>query len=301
MLSPSLSLAGVTKRFGTICALDDVSFEIEPGEVFGYLGPNGSGKTTTLRAVLSLVRPDAGTVRVLGHAPGDPAGRRGVGFLPGELRLWNELTGRAVLDHFARYRPDRPPVLRGAVLDALALDERTLRRRIKLLSHGTRQKLGLAVAMQHDPELLLLDEPSLGLDPLVQQALLSLLRAVAARGRAVFFSSHILSEVEDVCGRIAILRAGRIIAVESVAALRQRVPRRLTVRFRHDVPATLDAIPGVERVTAAGATAELMIRGDVNPVVRALAAFELADLAFPEPELEDIFVAYYAGEVETTR
>jgi ABC-2 type transport system ATP-binding protein len=296
MRMPTLSLANVSKRFGAVQALRDVSFALEPGEVFGYLGPNGAGKTTTLRAVLGLLRPDRGTVRVLGHSPRDASSRRDVGFLPGELRLWNELSGRAVLDHFARFRPDRPPRLRGHVLDALGLDEATLSRRVKFLSHGTRQKIGLAVAMQHDPKLLLLDEPSLGLDPLVQRAFRTLVQEFAARGAAVLLSSHILSEVDAVCSRVAIVRAGEIVAVEAVDALRSRVVRRMFVRFQHDIPRELSGTAGVERVAANGRAADIWVRGDVNPILRVLALADVAELVFPEPQLEDIFMSYYSTD-----
>jgi ABC-2 type transport system ATP-binding protein len=290
---PFLSLAHVSKRFGAVHALRDVSFAIEPGDVFGYLGPNGAGKTTTLRAVLGLIRPDTGAVHVLERPAMDPRARHDVGFLPGELRLWNELSGRAVLDHFARFRPDRPPKLRGRVLEALGLDQASLARRVKYLSHGTRQKLGLAVAMQHDPKLLLLDEPSLGLDPLVQRAFRTLLLEFASRGSAVLLSSHILSEVDAVCSRVAIVRAGEIVAVEPVDALRRHVLRRMSVRFHHDAPAELSSTPGVERVERNGDAAVLWLRGDLNPLLRVLASAGVAELVFPEAQLEDIFMSYY--------
>jgi ABC-2 type transport system ATP-binding protein len=290
---PTLSLAHVSKRFGAVHALRNVSFALEPGDVFGYLGPNGAGKTTTLRAVLGLVRPDAGTIEVQGLPAHDRRARRDIGFLPGELRLWNELSGRAVLDYFARFRPDRPPRLRARVLAALDLDDGTLARRVKFLSHGTRQKLGLVIAMQHDPKLLLLDEPSLGLDPLVQRAFRTLVQEFAARGSAVLLSSHILTEVEAVCSRIAIVRAGEIVTQESVDALHSRVVRRMSVRFRQHPPAELSRITGVERVEVDGSVAVVWIRGDVNPVLRVLADADVAELVFPEPQLEDIFMSYY--------
>jgi ABC-2 type transport system ATP-binding protein len=290
---PSLSLANVSKRFGAVQALHSVSFDIEPGEVFGYLGPNGAGKSTTLRAVLGLVRPDTGDIRVLGQPVSDPHARQGVGFLPGEVRLWNELTGHAILDHFARYRPGRPPAMRARVLDALGLDHATLARRIKWLSHGTRQKIGLTIALQHGPALMLLDEPSLGLDPLVQRAFRQLVREFAAGGSAVLFSSHVLSEVEAVCSRVAIIRRGEIVAVESVGALRRHVVRRLSATFRSDPPAHLSSVSGVEKLEVNGRNVVLWVRGDVNPLLRLLATAELEELVFPEPQLEDIFLGYY--------
>jgi ABC-2 type transport system ATP-binding protein len=292
-VAPGLALADVSKHFGVVPALRNVSFTVEPGEIFGYLGPNGAGKTTTIRIALGLIRADAGQVRVLGGEAHDPGPRAAVGFLPGELRLWGALTGREVLDHFARYRPGRPPRLRGALLDALALDDVTLRRRIKHLSHGTRQKLGLVIAMQHDPELLLLDEPTLGLDPLVQHAFRAVVQDFAARSRAVLFSSHVLSEVDEVCSRVAIIRAGEIIAVEEVTSLRRRVLRQLRVRFRDVLPDNLSQTPGIERLELRGDDVLLWVRGDVNPLLRRLADATVDELVFPEAQLEDIFLGYY--------
>ena len=186
-MSPSLELRGLKKDFGPVAALRGVSFSVEPGEVFGYLGPNGAGKTTTLRIVLGLVRPSAGDVRIFGKAPSAAASRNDIGFLPGDLRLYGDMTGIAMLDFFARFRPWAPPVLRDSLMDALAIDRKTLQRRIKFLSHGTRQKIGLLIAMQHDPALLLLDEPTNGLDPLVQHAFRDVVHGFAQRGRSVLF------------------------------------------------------------------------------------------------------------------
>lgn len=290
---PVLTLDRISKSFGALRVLNEVSFSIEPGEVFGYLGPNGAGKTTTLRVILDLVRADSGMVRIHGAAASDPRVRAETGFLPGEFRLWGTMTGRAVLDHFARYRPDKPPKLRGQVLDALGMNDATLRRRVKLLSHGTRQKLGLVIAMQHDPKLLLLDEPSIGLDPIVQRGFRELVQDFARRDAAVLFSSHVLSEVEEVCARVAIVRAGSIVAISSVDDLRRLMLRTLTIRFRESVPHGLDALEGVERVSVAGREAVLHMRGDVNAVLRFIAAHDVDDVIFPEPQLEDAFMEYY--------
>jgi ABC-2 type transport system ATP-binding protein len=289
-----LDVHDLTKTFGTVAALRGVSFSVEPGEVFGYLGPNGAGKTTTLRVVLGLVRASSGHVEIFGKAATAPASRLNLGFTPGDLRLYGDMTGLATLDFFARFRPAQPPVLRTRLLDALALDLTTLRRRVKFLSHGTRQKLGLIVAMQQDPALLLLDEPSNGLDPLVQRAFRDIVRDFAARGKSVLFSSHVLSEAEDVCTRVAILRDGAIVALETIENLRATVVRRMTVRFKEAVPPTLLTIPAVTRAQVNDREATLWLRGDVNPVVRALAAHEVEEVIFPEPELEDIFLGYYA-------
>jgi len=290
----ALDVDAISKRYGAVQALDRVSFSVAAGEIFGYLGPNGAGKTTTLRVLAGLVRADAGEARLLGRPAREAGARASVGYLPGDLRLYGGMTGVALLDLFARFRPARPPVLRARLLQALALDARDLARRVKFLSHGTRQKLGLVIAMQHDPQLLLLDEPTSGLDPLVQMAFRDLVVERAAHGAAVLFSSHVLSEVEAVCGRVAVLGSGRLLALESVEALRSRMVRRVHVRFRGEPPEGLGDTPGVLGCERSGADATLRVQGDVNPLLRLLARHEIERLVLPEPQLEDIFLRYFA-------
>ena len=291
-LAKQLEVRDLRKQFGSIAALRGVSFEVEPGEVFGYLGPNGAGKTTTLRIALGLVRPASGAAFVFGQTASHAACRHNIGFLPGDLRLYGSMTAIATLDFFARFRPSAPPVLRDSLIDALGVDGATLGRRIKFLSHGTRQKIGLIAAMQHDPALLLLDEPSNGLDPLVQHAFREIVRNFAGRGRSVLLSSHVLSEVETVCRRVAILKEGEIVALETIDNLRDRLLRKLTVRFRREAPRLSD-VPGVARSEVNGRVAVLWVRGDVNPLLRTLAQAEIDEMVFPEPQLEDIFLSYY--------
>jgi ABC-2 type transport system ATP-binding protein len=287
-----LAISGLTKDFGTVRALRGVSFAVAPGEVFGYLGPNGAGKTTTLRVALGLVRPSAGTALLFGRAPTDPESRSNIGFVPGDLHLYGDMTAQATLDFFARFRPSRPPVLRNQLLAAFALDQATLGRRVKNLSHGTRQKVGLIAAMQHDPALLLLDEPSNGLDPLVQHAFREQVRDFAARGRSVVLSSHVLSEAEAVCTRVAIIRAGELVALETIEHLRANVVRKLTARFR-GAPPDFTNVPGISKSEVRGSEIALWVRGHPGPILKAIAAADVQDLVFPEPELEDIFLAYY--------
>ena len=297
----ALDVRDLCKHFGAVEALRGVSFSVAPGEVFGYLGPNGAGKTTTLRILLGLVRASSGSASFSGRPSSQPASRNDIGFLPGDLHLYGDMTAAATLDFFARFRPARPPVLRPMLLDALAVDGAILSRRIKFLSHGTRQKIGLIAAMQHDPALLLLDEPTNGLDPLVQHAFRNIVADFAKRGHAVLFSSHVLTEVEAVCNRVAILRQGEVVALETIERLRANVIRKATVRFRGEPPAGLGSIPGVARSEMQGGATQgnvpyvlsLWIRGDVNPVLRALAGADIDDLVFPEAELEDIFLSYY--------
>ncbi len=290
----ALEVAAISKRYGAVQALDRVSFSVAPGEIFGYLGPNGAGKTTTLRILAGLVRADQGDAHLLGRPARDAFVRADIGYLPGDLKLYGSMTGAALLDLFARFRPARPPILRARLLQALALDAHDLARRVKFLSHGTRQKLGLVIAMQHDPRLLLLDEPTSGLDPLVQMAFRDLVVERAERGAAVLFSSHVLSEVEAVCRRIAVLGGGRLLALESVDALRGRMVRRVHARFRGEPPEALAGTPGVVGFERTGADVTLHVQGDVNPLLRLLARHELERLVLPEPQLEDIFLRYFA-------
>jgi len=289
----TLIIDNLSKRYGTIRALNNVSLAVDNGEVFGYLGPNGAGKTTTLRIILGLVHATSGGVQLLDRTPSVAAIRENVGYLPGELRLYGNMTGKALLDHFAGFRPHRPPLLRNHLVDVLAIGSSVLHQRIKFLSHGTRQKLGLVIAMQHDPTLVLLDEPTTGLDPLVQKSFKEVVKDFARRGNSVFFSSHVLSEVEDVCSRVAILRSGEIVAIESIENLRSRMVRRLQVRFRDFVPNDLLDTSGVTDSEISGKEVWLTIRGDVNPILRRLARADIENFVFPEPELEDIFLKYY--------
>jgi ABC-2 type transport system ATP-binding protein len=292
----ALEVRDLTKRFGAVEALRGVSFTVAPGEVFGYLGPNGAGKTTTLRILLGLVRAGGGSASLLGVPSTDPASRADIGFLPGDLRLYADMTGAATLDFFARFRPRRPPALRQRLMDELAIDASTLARRVKFLSHGTRQKLGLIAAMQHDPALLLLDEPTNGLDPLVQQAFRGIVAGFAQRGRAVLLSSHVLSEVEAVCNRVAILRQGEVVALEAIDRLREKVVRRMTVRFTEGAIPDVGGVAGVTRSEVRGREMTLWVQGGVGPLLRTLSGAPVEDIVFPEAQLEDIFLAYYRPE-----
>jgi ABC-2 type transport system ATP-binding protein len=294
----SLQVDNLAKHYGKVRALHDVSFAVQGGEIFGYLGPNGAGKTTTLRIIVGLVHADRGEVRVFDKSSRSAKQRTGLGFLPGEFHLDGNMTAQSVLDYFAGFRRDRPPILREKLLQTFDVSETVLSQKVKFLSHGTKQKIGLIIAMQHDPDLLLLDEPTSGLDPLVQQAFKELVLDFAARGRAVLFSSHVLSEVEAMCGRVAILRAGEIVTVESIEILRSKMVRRLQVRTRGPLPQELGQMAGVARAQITGNQAVLWLQGDINVILRRLALLDIEQLVFPEPELEDIFLSYYqrAGE-----
>jgi ABC-2 type transport system ATP-binding protein len=291
-----IATSGLTKDFGSDRGLFGLDLEIFQGEVFGFLGPNGAGKSTTLRLLLDLIRPTAGSARVLGldTIRDSLAIRRRVGFLPGDLALYPKLTGRVVLDYFAQ--------LRGGV-DRRVRDSRVERfdapvdRPVHELSTGNRQKLGLIQAFMHEPELLILDEPIAGLDPLVQQSFHALLGEVSAVGRTVFLSSHTLSEVERVTHRVAILRQGRVVVIDSLEDLRQVAVQRLEIEFAAPVAASeFQALPGVTEATAADRTVTVSFEGSADAVVKAAAAHEVVAIRPREEDLEEIFLRYYRAE-----
>jgi len=286
---------GLTKSYGKVRALRGIDLEVQRGEIFGYLGPNGAGKTTTIRCLLDLIRPDGGTVRVLGLDPqADPvAVQARTGYLPGELALDPNMTVEDTLRYF--------DALRGNAVDwgfVRRLTERLdldLKPQIKNLSHGNKQKVGVVQALMHRPELLLLDEPTLGLDPLMQREVLRLITEAQENGATLFFSSHIMSEVEAVAERVAIIRKGVIVEVAEPATLINRALRRAHVRFKQPVDiGPLANVPGVTVLSQDdGASVLLQVEGEMDGLIKALAAFPVSDFETERPSLEEVFLAYY--------
>ena len=232
MAARAIETEGLTFRYAGGVGVSGVDLEVERGEIFGFLGPNGAGKTTTIRMLLDLLRPQRGTVRVLGvdvRAGGGELRRR-IGFLPGDLALPVGLSGAQALDLFAELAR-RPAVRREEVLDRVGFPRHALARKVKSYSTGMRQMIGLACALQHEPELLILDEPTTGLDPLVRDAVLGLLRDARGRGQTVFLSSHVLDEVERLCDRVGVIHTGRLHRVARVAELRLASRRHVTLGF----------------------------------------------------------------------
>src|SRR5581483_7325176 len=285
--------SGLSKDYGSGRGLFGLDLEVGRGEVFGFLGPNGAGKSTTMRLLLDLIKPTSGSARVLGLDAGRESLeiRRRVGFLPGDLALYPKLTGRIVLDYLAQLRGGVDRKVRDALVDRFDAE---LDRPIRQLSTGNRQKLGLIQAFMHEPELLILDEPIAGLDPLVQQSFHALLRDVSGEGRTVFLSSHTLSEVERVTDRLAILRQGRLVVVDTLENLQKVAVQRLEIEFAE--PGDADrflALAGVKDVQANGRTVTIGFEGSADPVVKAVAAYEVRAIRPREDDLEDIFLRYY--------
>jgi ABC-2 type transport system ATP-binding protein len=292
----AIAVEGLTKHYGAIRALDGVTLEVRPGEIFGFLGPNGAGKSTLIRLLLGFLHPTAGRGSVLGlDIVRDSVAIRGrIGYLPGGIALDDGLTGERLLDDLAALS-GRPPVRRAAICDALELSDRILDRPIRDYSRGMRQKIGIVQALQHDPELAILDEPSEGLDPLMQRAFYGVLEAVRADGRTVFFSSHVLSEVERVCDRVAIVRAGRLVLSGNVDELRAQRRRRVELRFEGAAP-DLSGVEGVSGVAVDGSVLSCSLAGDPRPFLEAIRPFAVMDLAIEPARLEEAFLELYAGE-----
>jgi ABC-2 type transport system ATP-binding protein len=290
---PAIQTHGLTKRYGDVAALTDLDLTVPSGMIYGFLGPNGAGKTTTIRILLGFVRASAGQARLQGHDVWSDgvAARRDLGYLVAPDALYPDMTGRAQLDYAAGLS-QRPPVLRDRFLDGLELSRTVLGQRLGTYSKGMRQKLALVAACQHDPALLILDEPTDGLDPLVQRAFQGLLQELRDRGRTVFMSSHDLAEVERTCERVAVVRGGRLIAEGTVAEM-TRFRRTAEVVFAGEVPAGLDEVARVTVLDREGCRARLAVDGDVNPLLRYLVDHPVADLVLGPPRLEDVFMAFY--------
>ena len=293
-MSAALETRGLSKRYGRLAALQDLSLRVEEGEVFGFLGPNGAGKTTTIRLLLGLLHPSAGAAEVLGHAvaPGGADWRLDVGYLPGELALWPGFTGAVTLEFLASLSR-RPPVDGAALLERLGLGSRDLHRPVREYSDGMKQKLGIVQALQCRPRLALLDEPTKGLDPLVQQSFYDVLAEARGRGTTIFLSSHVLAEAERVCDRVAMLRAGRLLSVGGVAELRAAQRRRVSVRFTQPVAASELASFGEVVESGADHVLLLVAHERLPALVTKLGMLPLADLVVEPPRLEEVFLEQY--------
>lgn len=284
----------LTKNYGPVQALRGVDLEVHQGEIFGFLGPNGAGKTTTIRCLLDMIRPNGGTLRVLGMDPQKQAVQvqSRTGYLPGEFAFEGWMTVEGALKYLASLRGNR---LDWSYVRTLAKRlDLDLRPQFKNLSKGNKQKVGVIQALMHRPELLLLDEPTAGLDPLMQQEVLNLVREANQQGATVFFSSHILTEVQDIAGRVGIIRKGAVVETAGVADLLQKDMRRVRVRFTETVDSSAFAdLPGTSLVADDGQWLTLQTEGNMDALIKTLARFPVRDLESERPSLEEIFMAYY--------
>jgi ABC-2 type transport system ATP-binding protein len=296
---PAISIRGLTKRYGPLTALNDLNLAIDQGESFGFLGLNGAGKTTTIRLLLDLLRPTSGQAFIFGYncwSEGLDARAR-IGYLPGELGLYLDLTGLETLDFLAGL--NRHPVdkrYRQELCDRLELPHRDLRRRLREYSSGMKRKLGIIQAFQANPPLLILDEPTDGLDPLMQEAFYRLLADVKRGGATVFMSSHVLSEVERVCDRIALLRKGEMVLLSSVRESRRLAPRRVRVLFSENVSAPPELPPGHELLEQTSRLWRLTVAGPLGPLLALLEGLPVEDMEIEAARLEDVVLKYYREE-----
>jgi ABC-2 type transport system ATP-binding protein len=283
----------LTKAYGEHRGIIDLDLEVAEGEIFGFLGPNGAGKTTTMRVLLDLIRPTAGRAEVFGiETTADPVAiHRRVGYLPGEFDLYDRLTGGQTIDYFGNLRGGIERAYVARLIEMLDLDPS---RRFREYSRGNKQKVGLIVALQHKPDLLILDEPTAGLDPLVQQTFFGLVRDAKAEGRTIFLSSHIIDEVDRTCDRVAIIREGRLVQVDSIEAIRLLSFHHVELTFDSPVAAAIfDSLPGVSDVVVDGDMVRMRVSGPIGGVLRAAAQHGIVDVVSREPNLEDVFLAQY--------
>lgn len=290
----ALHTEGLTKHYGDVRALVDLDLDVRPGEVFGFLGPNGAGKTTTIRTVMDEIRPTAGRAAILGmdcHKESVEI-RRHIGYLPSDLALYPNLTGKDTLTFFANLRGGVDWGYVGQLAERLGAQ---LDKKVGDLSSGNRQKIGVIAAFMNRPRLLIMDEPSNGLDPLVQREFQAMMREVVAGGAAVFLSSHTLSEVQRVADRVGIIRHGELIARESVSSLRAKGMRKVELDLGSaPVAADLEAVPGARDVVVQDRHVELSFEGTMDTLLSAVTSrYELIDISTEEADLEEIFLAYY--------
>jgi len=285
----------LTKRYGATTALDSLDLEIEQGEVFGYLGPNGAGKSTTIALLLGLIRPTAGGARIFGLDVGrdDPQIHARLAYVPSEASLWPSLTGREALEFLGNIHGTVDAAYRDELIERFELGADT---KIRAYSHGNRQKVLLIAALASRADLLLLDEPTTGLDPLKEEVFRACVREAHGRGQTVFLSSHIMSEVESLCDRVAMLRAGRVIEIGHLGVLRELSAVRVHGEFAGSVP-DVGRLAGVSHVTVDGNTVDCEVTGSMGPLLQAFAGADVSRMTTREPSLEELFVSHYGDSV----
>jgi ABC-type multidrug transport system ATPase subunit len=295
MKAAAISCRGLTKRYGATAAIDDLTFEVEPGEAFGFLGANGAGKTTTIRLLLDLIRPTRGAASVFGFDSRHQGleARSRIGYLPGDMPIYPDLTGRAYLDYLSAIstRPTAPAT-RDHLLERFEVSPADLTRKMRDDSHGTKRKFGVVQALMTDAPLVILDEPTSGLDPLMIEVFVEVIGELKRRGTTVFLSSHILAEVDRLCDRIAIVRQGQLIDVQSLDALRKNAPRRVTVDFL--TPVVSQPPGGVRSLEVRPRQWRIEITGPIGPFLAEMRDLPIADVTIEPFQLEDYLLSLYA-------
>lgn len=290
----------LTKFYGKSRGIVDVDMVVNEGEIFGFIGPNGAGKSTTIRTLLGLIYPTSGTATVLGKniADSGPEIRQEVGYLPSEVFYYDDMRAIDLLRYSASFYKKDPKVIEKRIHDLASLLDLDLKKKIDDLSYGNKKKVGIIQGLAHQPKLIILDEPTGGLDPLIQQQFFNLLKEENENGATILFSSHILSEVQKLCDRVAIIKEGTIIKVEQIKTLLENSTKRFTIEVSSTPDASLFEIQGVSDLSITPSSASFLFRGRINDITRLLASLDLTDLLVEEPDLEEIFLHYYQKDDE---
>ena len=289
-----IEFKSVTKTYGPHLALDNMTLTVEGGEIFGFLGPNGAGKTTAIRVLTGFLNPTYGSAHVFGMNSWMETVNinRRIGFVPDLSSLYENSTGIELLEYFGSLHGGLNRQNLNTLSDSLKFSQEDLNRKIRQYSHGMKRKLAIIQAMQHQPDLLIMDEPTQGLDPLTQIAFFGVLKSFSNNGGTIFFSSHVLSEVENLCERVAIIREGKLIVIEKIKELKSRKRRVAKIRFKNEVPLNFD-LQGSTIISSNNNEFLLSIDHDINPFIKFLGNYQVEDLSIEEPSLEDIFLDYY--------
>lgn len=293
---PALKISHLTKLYDDTHGIRDINLTVNKGEVFGFLGPNGAGKSTTINTILDLLKPESGTIEILGfdHKKNTKKVHKQLGYLSGDMETDPTLTGRQYLTFVSHLHGGIDKKTIETLTKRLKADLTT---KIKHLSRGNRQKIGLIAALMHDPDILVLDEPTSGLDPLIQTEFNAIIKEHKERGKTTFMSSHVLSEVQETCDRVGFIRDGRLVHVGSLRALLEGTPRKVEVRFRNPRFAKqLAQLTGVKHLKQAEGLISFTFSGDINRLLHAFAAHPVDSLTISEPDLEELFMGYYRGE-----
>ncbi|KMY45686.1 ABC transporter [Bacillus sp. FJAT-27916] len=287
-----IEIENLTKKYGRNTAIENVSFQVEDGEIFGFIGPNGAGKSTTIRTLLSIIYPTSGKAKIFGKDSIRHAAeiKQDIGYLPSEVFYYEKMKVKDLLAYSASfYRKD----CRKRIKELAEIMQLDLSKRIGDLSFGNRKKAGIIQALLHEPKLIILDEPTGGLDPLMQQTFFQLLKEENRKGATILLSSHILSEVERLCSRVAIIKEGKIAAVEQIKELQEKKHKIIRIEFNQPIDENMLMIAGVNQLTIDGKTANFLYKGDINSLIKVLSACDLRNIWIDEPDLEEIFLHYY--------
>ncbi|MGE4509143.1 MAG: ATP-binding cassette domain-containing protein [Eubacteriaceae bacterium] len=290
-----IDINGLTKYYGKHKGIEDVSFSVEEGEIFGFIGPNGAGKSTTIRTLLALIYPTKGSATIFGKdciKYGHEI-RRDIGYLPSEVFYYEHMKVLEVLKYSASFYDNVNPARIKELADIMDLD---LNKRIDDLSYGNKKKVGIVQGLLHEPKLIILDEPTSGLDPLMQQKFFDLIRKENELGATVLFSSHILSEVQKLCHRVAIIKDGSIVDIKDINEMRRNNYKKVLLEFEGIIDISHFNLPGVTRLTLENNVMEFLYKGDINKIIQRLQGIKLANMLIEEPTLEEIFMHYYQKE-----